>query len=139
MVLLIPVNAVISAKMKKFQRANMGFKDKRIKAMNEILDGIKVIKLSAWEPSFLQQIADIRDVEVETLKKRSYLGAFQTFLFNSAPFMVALASFATYVFSDSNKLVILCPLQAKVFQPKPFHFNSNSCEFIFSLIAPSFW
>ena len=32
--------------------------------MNEILDGIKVLKLYAWEPSFANKIGDIRGEEV---------------------------------------------------------------------------
>ena len=45
MVLLIPVNAIISNIMKKYQISNMKNKDTRIKVMNEILDGMKVLKL----------------------------------------------------------------------------------------------
>ena len=60
MLVMIPVNAVISARMKKFQRANMRTKDSRMKLMNEILDGMKVLKLYAWEPSFQQQVSRTR-------------------------------------------------------------------------------
>ena len=69
MVLIIPINAWLSAKMKKYQTMNMKNKDNRMKAMNEVLDGIKVLKLYAWEPSFEQQISDIRSEEVKNLKK----------------------------------------------------------------------
>jgi ATP-binding cassette, subfamily C (CFTR/MRP), member 1 len=100
MILLIPVNAWLSSRMKRYQIANMRHKDHRMKAMNEVLEGIKVLKLYAWEPSFEQQVNDIRDREVANLKKLSYLGAVQTFLFNATPFFVALASFATFVLSD---------------------------------------
>ena len=30
----------------------MGYKDERIKLMNEILNGMKVLKMYAWEMSF---------------------------------------------------------------------------------------
>ena len=43
MVLLIPVNALIAKYNKKLQVAQMKFKDSRIKLMNEVLNGIKVI------------------------------------------------------------------------------------------------
>ena len=42
MVLLIPVNGFIAAKAKNFQIAQMKEKDKRVKHMNEILQGIRV-------------------------------------------------------------------------------------------------
>jgi ABC-type multidrug transport system fused ATPase/permease subunit len=65
-----------------------------------------VLKLYAWEPSFEQQVNDIRDREVANLKRLSYLGAVQTFLFNATPFFVALASFATFVLSDPANNVL---------------------------------
>ena len=105
MILLIPINAILSNKMKKYQISNMKNKDTRIKVMNEILDGIKVLKLYAWEPSFARKIEAIREKEVETLKKMSYLGAVQTFMFTAAPFMVTLASFATYVLVDEDNVL----------------------------------
>ena len=73
--------------------------------MNEILDGIKVLKMYAWEPSFARKIQKIRNEEVATLKKMSYLGAVQTFMFTAAPFMVALASFATFVLVDEANIL----------------------------------
>lgn len=65
----------------------------------------QVLKLYAWEPSYGEKIMKIREVEVVTLKKMSYLGALQTFIFNSASFMVALASFATYVLSSPDNVL----------------------------------
>ena len=65
-----------------------------------------MLKLYAWEPSFEQQVNDIRDREVANLKRLSYLGAVQTFLFNATPFFVALASFATFVLSDPANNVL---------------------------------
>ena len=73
--------------------------------MNEILDGIKVLKLYAWEPSFVDKVGAIRHDEVTTLKKAAYLGAVQTFLFSAAPFLVALASFATFVLIDVDNVL----------------------------------
>ena len=73
--------------------------------MNEILDGIKVLKLYAWEASFAKKIQKIRDEEVLTLKKMSYLGAIQTFMFTAAPFMVAVTSFATFVLVDDANIL----------------------------------
>ena len=43
MVLLVPLNAVIAIKQRRLQVAQMRFKDARIKAMNEVLNGIKVM------------------------------------------------------------------------------------------------
>ena len=42
-------------------------KDKRTKLMNEILQGIRIIKFFAWENSYTVAINKIRAVELNTL------------------------------------------------------------------------
>ena len=56
MILLIPVNAVVAAQMKKLQISQMSNKDRRTKLMDEILNGMKILKLYAWEKSFEGQV-----------------------------------------------------------------------------------
>ena len=43
MILLIPINSVIAAKVRTLQLAQMKNKDQRVKMMNELLSGVKVI------------------------------------------------------------------------------------------------
>lgn len=45
MILFIPINGYISAKVKGLQTKQMKLKDQRLRAMNEILSGIKVLKV----------------------------------------------------------------------------------------------
>ena len=105
MVLLIPTNALLGSRMKRFQRENMKLKDTRMKTMNEILDGMKVLKLYAWEPSFQEQVEGIRASEVDNLKRLYYLQCLQRFIFNATPFFVAIASFTTFVLIDSENIL----------------------------------
>ncbi|KAM9296382.1 ATP-binding cassette sub-family C member 3 [Gastrophryne carolinensis] len=105
MVLLIPINAVIAVKTRAFQVEQMQYKDARIKLMNEILNGIKVLKLYAWEPSFAQKVLEIRSKELNVLKKAAYLNALSTFAWTSAPFLVALTTFAVYVSVDEKNIL----------------------------------
>ena len=42
MVLMIPANMLVASKMKKYQISQMRLKDKRVKLMDEVLNGIKV-------------------------------------------------------------------------------------------------
>lgn len=66
----------------------MQYKDSRIKLMNEILNGIKVLKLYAWENSFKEKVLAIRQKELNVLRKTAYLGALSTMAWTSAPFLV---------------------------------------------------
>ncbi|XP_042224815.1 multidrug resistance-associated protein 1-like isoform X3 [Homarus americanus] len=97
MIVLIPVNGVIANQIKHLQIKQMKNKDQRVKLMNEILNGIKVLKLYAWEPSFEEQVLDVRSTEVNVLKKSAYLNASTAFIWTCTPFMVSLASFSTFI------------------------------------------
>uniref|UniRef100_A0A5F8HA16 Multidrug resistance-associated protein 1 n=1 Tax=Monodelphis domestica TaxID=13616 RepID=A0A5F8HA16_MONDO len=91
MILMVPLNAVMVAHMKS--------KDNRIKLMNEILNGIKVLKLYAWELAFKEKVLEIRQEELKVLKKSAYLAAVGTFTW------VALSTFAVYVTVDKNNVL----------------------------------
>lgn len=88
MIILIPINAVLANKLKNLQIRQMKNKDDRIKLMNEILGGIKVLKLYAWEPSFENQVQAIRNKEINVLKRQAYLNAASTLVWSCAPFLV---------------------------------------------------
>ncbi|XP_035519694.1 canalicular multispecific organic anion transporter 2 isoform X1 [Morone saxatilis] len=105
MIMLIPFNAVIAMKTRAYQVEQMQYKDSRIKLMNEILNGIKVLKLYAWENSFKEKVLAIRQKELNVLRKTAYLGALSTMAWTSAPFLVALTTFAVYVTVDENNIL----------------------------------
>ncbi len=69
MLLMVPINILTGNKMKKYQKAQMLYKDQRVKLMDEVLNGMKVLKLYAWEPSFSEKLLATREQEVSALKK----------------------------------------------------------------------
>ncbi|XP_032125530.1 multidrug resistance-associated protein 1 isoform X3 [Sapajus apella] len=105
MVLMVPFNAVMAMKTKTYQVAHMKSKDNRIKLMNEILNGIKVLKLYAWELAFKDKVLDIRQEELKVLKKSAYLAAVGTFTWVCTPFLVALCTFAVYVTVEEKNIL----------------------------------
>ncbi|XP_067624098.1 multidrug resistance-associated protein 1 isoform X4 [Eurosta solidaginis] len=105
MIILIPINGVIANRIKVYQIRQMKYKDERVKLMNEVLSGIKVLKLYAWEPSFENQVLQIREKEIATLKSAAYLNAGTSFLWSCAPFLVSLVTFATYVLIDESNVL----------------------------------
>ena len=88
MIILLPFNGWISALIRGNQVKLMREKDKRTKLMNEILNGMKVLKLYAWENSFLSKISELRSYECTELYKIAYLSGFMFFAFSAAPFLV---------------------------------------------------
>jgi ABC-type multidrug transport system fused ATPase/permease subunit len=96
MILMIPLNGYIAKKIRNFQKRLMKHKDHRIKLMTEILNGIKVLKLYAWERPFGGFVTDVRNEELKVLKSASYFGAASSFSWSVAPFLVSLVTFVTY-------------------------------------------
>lgn len=105
MIILIPINALLAGKVRNLQIKQMKNKDERVKLMNEVLSGIKVLKLYAWEPSFEEQILRIRNKEIKVLKEAAYLNAGTSFIWSCAPFLVSLVSFATFIWVDENNVL----------------------------------
>ncbi|GBM52169.1 Multidrug resistance-associated protein 1 [Araneus ventricosus] len=101
-IVLIPINAFLGQIMKKRQVKQMKYKDERVKLVNEVLSGIKVLKLYAWEEAFREKINAIRDKEIKNLKSIAYLNSLTMMIWSCSPFLVALVSFATYVLIDEN-------------------------------------
>ena len=63
--LLIPFNVGMGRLSRLYISRQMKRKGERIKAMYEILNNIKIIKLNAWEESFQRKIERIRHDEFE--------------------------------------------------------------------------
>ncbi|KAK0419050.1 hypothetical protein QR680_013923 [Steinernema hermaphroditum] len=102
MLLVIPVNFTISIVVKKWQVMQMRLKDERVKMSNEVLNGIKVVKLYAWEPPMLAEIDKIRRKEVALIRRSAMTRAITDILNVASPFLVALVTFTTYTLMDSK-------------------------------------
>ncbi len=105
MALFIPLNAYFALIGRKIRRKKFELQDSRIKMMNEILNGIRVIKFYGWEESFKNLIEKLRCKEVSNLIRSSLLNALTSFTWNSAPIVVACVSFATYLLINENVII----------------------------------
>ncbi|XP_071095599.1 multidrug resistance-associated protein 1-like [Haliotis cracherodii] len=105
MILLFPVNGVMAGKLRKYQLQLMKLKDARIKLMSEVLNGMKVLKLYAWELSFQEKVLVIRRQELALLRKVAYFNAVMSFFWTCAPYLVTLATFAAYILSSTDNVL----------------------------------
>lgn len=105
MALFLPCNAFLAGRIKLLQTKMMKTKDERIKQMNEILSGIKVLKLYAWENSFIANLFGYRNRELRFLNRIVTLDALQTFIWQCSPFTVALVTFAVYVTASATNIL----------------------------------
>ncbi|OQR87169.1 ATP-binding Cassette (ABC) Superfamily [Thraustotheca clavata] len=100
--LLIPTTALISKLMQTLQDKLMKIKDERVKVTYEVLSGIKVIKLQAWENSFTSRVMEFRTQELNRLRKYIYADSFSDIVYNGVPSLVTIASFATYIWLGNS-------------------------------------
>jgi len=101
-IIFIPLNYVAANKSKKLYVKKLKNQDLRLKIMNEILSGIKVIKFYGWEKPFQERITGIRTDEMKYFSFNCYYGLITSFTWACAPFLVAAVSFATFVLIHPN-------------------------------------
>uniref|UniRef100_A0A8C2FDW7 ATP-binding cassette, sub-family C (CFTR/MRP), member 6a n=1 Tax=Cyprinus carpio TaxID=7962 RepID=A0A8C2FDW7_CYPCA len=103
-ILIFPLNGFI-AKMRSKLQVQMKYMDGRIKLMNEILSGIKILKFYAWENAFRERVLGYREKELNALKKSQILYSISIASFNSSTFLIAFAMFGVYVLIDEKHVL----------------------------------
>ncbi|GBN24623.1 Multidrug resistance-associated protein 1, partial [Araneus ventricosus] len=118
--ILFPFSFYISRISWKFNDKQMEVKDVRLKLMNEILNGIKILKLYAWEIPFAGRVSKARNDEIKWIRYSFFTFIVTAFVFNCTPFtqipfmdfQLSIAAFGTYLLTDSNN--VLSPTKAFV-------------------------
>ena len=95
--IFMPLSVLVGNRTKKVQLVKQSHTDERIRFMDEILSGIKIIKFYGWELSFKKIIDKIRSKELEYLRKMGVLSITSTFLWTCAPFVVSVVSFGSFI------------------------------------------
>ncbi|CAD6992278.1 unnamed protein product [Ceratitis capitata] len=101
MLSFIPLQAYVGKQAAHYRRKTAERTDLRVKLMNEIIQGIQVIKMYAWENSFAKLIADIRLKEVRAIKGTSYIHAALSCTSMISPLSVFLALVSYIYLGDS--------------------------------------
>lgn len=96
MLLLAPLNYVIMKNLTIKDREIMKLKDRRVKSLTEILGGIAIVKLFAWETQMSDRVAAVRAAEVASLKCYAYWLAVLMFLALLFANVVATVVFSVY-------------------------------------------
>ena len=75
MLLILPLNYLISRKFNRIQKACMAATDKRIQVTNEVMQNVRIIKYFAWEERWEGIIEEPRAAEIRQLRSRYILWA----------------------------------------------------------------
>uniref|UniRef100_A0AAY4DHT8 ATP-binding cassette, sub-family C (CFTR/MRP), member 4 n=1 Tax=Denticeps clupeoides TaxID=299321 RepID=A0AAY4DHT8_9TELE len=82
--LMIPVQVLFGHLFSTFRAKTVRHTDNRIRMMNEVVSGIRIIKMYAWEKPFSALFNEVRRIEISDIMKSSYLRGL-----NMAAFFVA--------------------------------------------------
>ncbi|XP_042421454.1 ABC transporter C family member 2-like isoform X2 [Zingiber officinale] len=96
LVLLFPIQTLVISRMRKLSKEGLYRTDNRVSLMNEILAAMDTVKCYAWEQSFQSKVQIIRNDELSWFRSARLLAAFNSFILNSIPVFVTVASFGAY-------------------------------------------
>ncbi|KAF8872717.1 hypothetical protein CPB85DRAFT_1378897 [Mucidula mucida] len=100
-----PLNSFLTRRRVRIQKGFMTASDKRMGVLNELIGAVKFIKFFAWEDKWIKKTMDVRDVEVSWLVKSRINSILIYMLWNSAPVLILIVTFFTYVV-QGNELTI---------------------------------
>ncbi|CAH1800691.1 unnamed protein product [Owenia fusiformis] len=104
LVSLLPLQYVVGSYLAKMQKKILENADERLKQANEMLQGIKLLKLYAWEALFCKKVEDVRKKELKFLFKAACLWAATLFITDGAPISITLVTFCVYPYIEGQQL-----------------------------------
>ena len=105
MLLLMPVNVVISNQFSAVQKKIMAATDGRIHSTNEVLSNIRIIKYFAWEQRFQHIVNDKRAIELRATRNKFILWTAASVVWYGVPLMVTALSFLVYTVVEKKDLI----------------------------------
>ncbi|KAI8901223.1 P-loop containing nucleoside triphosphate hydrolase protein [Globomyces pollinis-pini] len=110
--LLFPLQAKLSQLFGNLRGLSMGLRDNWLKNISNMLSGVLVVKLYAWEDAFIKTVNLLRNQEIELLKRGSLLLSVNVSFTHTSPALLAIITFLTFnlsggVLSPSNVFTVI--------------------------------
>ena len=102
----MPLQTWVGKQFGKLRVRTAGKTDRRIRLMNEIVNGMKVIKMYTWEKPFANLVHDSREEEIGVVRNTSYYRAFNFSFFFSASRFILVCTFLVYGFVTGDVLSV---------------------------------
>ncbi|XP_074845315.1 ATP-binding cassette sub-family C member 4 isoform X2 [Carettochelys insculpta] len=97
LIILLPLQTLFGRLFSSLRSRTAAFTDVRIRTMSEVISGMKIIKMYAWEKSFAELVSNIRRNEISMVLKSSYLRGLNLASFFVASKITVFVTFVTYV------------------------------------------
>uniref|UniRef100_A0A4X2KDD2 ATP binding cassette subfamily C member 8 n=1 Tax=Vombatus ursinus TaxID=29139 RepID=A0A4X2KDD2_VOMUR len=89
-IVLAPIQYFVATKLSQAQRSTLEYSNERLKKTNEMLRGIKLLKLYAWENIFRAQVEMTRRKEMTSLKAFAVYTSISIFMNTAIPIAAVL-------------------------------------------------
>uniref|UniRef100_A0A0S7EZE5 MRP4 n=13 Tax=Poeciliopsis prolifica TaxID=188132 RepID=A0A0S7EZE5_9TELE len=94
---LMPTQTMFGRLFSKFRSKTAVLTDSRIRTMNEVVSGMRIIKMYAWEKPFSALVTEVRRKEISKIMKSSYLRGLNMASFFCASKIIVFITFTIYV------------------------------------------
>ncbi|CAL9134066.1 unnamed protein product [Musa acuminata var. zebrina] len=95
--MIMVCNIPLTRAQKRFQSRIMEAKDARMKATAEVLRNMKILKLQAWDLTYLHKLEGLRNTEHNWLWMSLRLKAISSFISWGAPTFISVVTFGTCI------------------------------------------
>ncbi|XP_029894768.1 ATP-binding cassette sub-family C member 8 isoform X4 [Aquila chrysaetos chrysaetos] len=95
-IILAPVQYFVATKLSQAQRSTLEYSNERLKKTNEMLRGIKLLKLYAWEHIFHSSVEETRQKEMTSLKSFALYTSISIFMNAAIPIAAVLITFVVH-------------------------------------------
>uniref|UniRef100_A0A4W3JAY2 ATP-binding cassette, sub-family C (CFTR/MRP), member 9 n=1 Tax=Callorhinchus milii TaxID=7868 RepID=A0A4W3JAY2_CALMI len=102
--MLAPLQYFIATKLADAQKNTLDYSTERLKNTSEILKGIKLLKLYAWEHIFCNNVEKTRMKELTSLKTFALYTSLSIFMNTAIPIAAVLMTFMAYTHNKSSSL-----------------------------------
>mmetsp|Transcript_31 Transcript_31/g.111 ORF Transcript_31/g.111 Transcript_31/m.111 type:complete len:1480 (+) Transcript_31:320-4759(+) len=96
LILSVPLQARIAKMTSQLRAQSVVITDQRVTLMNEILQAAQLIKLYAWESSFVDKVAKVRAAELVKIRQTTYVKAVNGAFSQIVPLVTSFASFLVH-------------------------------------------
>ena len=94
--LFVPLQKKLATKLFLLRKQVLGLTDERVKLVNEVIQGIRVVKLYAWEDSLRKKIDTVRQRELQIIRTQRTVGAAFSMILGCQPLFITCATFTVY-------------------------------------------
>ncbi|XP_008409804.1 ATP-binding cassette sub-family C member 8 isoform X1 [Poecilia reticulata] len=99
---LAPVQYFVATKLSQTQKNTLEYSSERLKKTNELLRGIKLLKLYAWEHIFRDSVEETRGKELTSLQAFALYTSISIFMNAAIPIAAVLTTFVVHVHISEN-------------------------------------